>query len=272
MKFSINQATTMYTDFETDIRAYGKAGFDAVEIWVPKLKEYLGKNSLIKVKNLLKKQKIKAIGACYQAGLMFAAGDERKKVMEEFYEKLEICRFLEIPVLVVPSDSPAQLKDDTYDGAAKNLKEANDIAEKYGVKLALEFLAKSKFIGCVSTAVEILRKINSSNTGILFDTFHFYAGISKFEDINSLNGKNVFLVHINDVENKHREILTDKNRVLPGEGIIPLKKIMRKLEKQGYSGFYSLELFNQKLWEQNPYDVAKKCFDSLVKFGGYHES
>ncbi len=56
MKFAINQATTMKTDFETDIRAYSSAGFDAIEIWLPKLKQYLASGKkLDQVKKCLMK-------------------------------------------------------------------------------------------------------------------------------------------------------------------------------------------------------------------------
>ncbi|MCM8816595.1 MAG: sugar phosphate isomerase/epimerase [Candidatus Omnitrophica bacterium] len=266
MKFAINQATTMKTDFAKDIEAYSNAGFTAIEIWLPKLKEYLGKGgSLSDVKKMLGNSGLKPIGACYQAGLMFPSGKTKKEVMKEFSENLEICGHLEIPVLIVPADNISPVEDRHYYEAAGNLVEACEYAEKFSVKLAIEFLARARFLGCLSTAAILARKMQRENAGILFDTFHFYCGISKIEDIDGIQGKEILLVHLKDVAEKPREIMTDKDRVLPGDGIIPLEKIIGELQKIGYDGYYSLELFNEELWSQDPYKVAKKCFENLGK-------
>lgn len=266
MKLAINQATTMKTDFETDIRAYSKAGFESIEIWLPKLKKYLSEGgSLSQVKKLLTENNLKPVGACFQANLMLFSGKPQEEVMKEFSENLEICRSLEIPILIVPADAVSPVEEKHYVEAAENLSKAARIAEKFSVNLALEFLARSRFIGCLSTAKEIVRKTRCSNVGILFDTFHFYCGISKIEDIESVKGEEVFFVHLNDVSEKPREILKDSDRVLPCEGVLPLETIISKLKKIGYDGYYSLELFSEKLWEKEPYSAAKQCFESLEK-------
>lgn len=273
MKFAINQATTMKTDFETDVKAYSKAGFRAIEIWLPKLKECIVKgHSLSDVKRMLSDNGLLSVGACYQSGLMFPSGKTREEIMKEFSENIEICKYLDIPVLIVPTDSIAPVEEKHYDEATLNLIEAGRYAEKYGVKLAIEFLAKARFLGCLSTAAMLTRKTQQKNVGILFDTFHFYCGISKIEDLDDIEGKEIFLVHLNDVAEKPREILTDKDRMLLGKGIIPLEKIIEKLQNSGFSGYYSLELFNEELWNQDPYSVAKKCFESLQQLGGKCES
>ncbi len=136
------------------------------------------------------------------------------------------------------------------------------------MKLAIEFLARAKISGLSFHSIDARRKQKEKNIGILFDTFHFYCGISKIEDIDSIQGDEILLVHLNDVAEKPREILTDKHRVLPGDGIIPLERILEKMRKIGYDGYYSLELFNEELWNQDPYTVAKKCFETLEKLGG----
>ncbi len=79
-----------------------------------KLKEYLaGDGSLSDVKKMLGDKGLKPIGACYQAGLMFPSGKTRDEIMKEFSENLEICRYLEIPVLIVLRTMFLLLKRDT---------------------------------------------------------------------------------------------------------------------------------------------------------------
>ena len=266
VRISINQATTMNTDFATDVKAYSKAGIKAIEIWLPKLEKYLEVNSLAEVKNLLNAEGVRSIGACSQGDLMLSEGKQREKILDMYQRKLEICKVLSIPILVVPTDFPSKVKESDYSRAVNNLRQVGEIADKFNVSLAVEFIARAKSLGSLSTTNQIIRNVGLKNVGILLDTFHFYVGISKMSDIGETSSGDLFLVHINDTLDKPRELLTDSDRVFLGEGTMPLEEIVRKLKSIGYSGFYSLELFNQRLWEENPYQVAQKCFHNLTKY------
>ena len=69
MKPCINEATTMTSSFETDIKAYSEAGFKAMEIWLEKVKKFITDNSLEVAKKLLEMSGLKAVSACSQEGL-----------------------------------------------------------------------------------------------------------------------------------------------------------------------------------------------------------
>jgi len=53
-----------------------------------------------------------------------------------------------------------------------------------------------------------------------------------------------------------RELLTDPSRVLPGEGVMPLTMMLRKLASKGYSEALSVELFAPRFRQGDPYEVA----------------
>ena len=56
MQACINQATTMTTDFATDLQAYAEAGFERVELWLDKVEAYLAEGgSLEKAQALLQR-------------------------------------------------------------------------------------------------------------------------------------------------------------------------------------------------------------------------
>ena len=40
----------------------------------------------------------------------------------------------------------------------------------------------------------------------------------------------------------------DADRVLPGEGLLDVPEILGTIERCGYDGFFSIELFNADLW------------------------
>jgi sugar phosphate isomerase/epimerase len=80
--------------------------------------------------------------------------------------------------------------------------------------------------------------------GIVFDAFHFFVGGSTLEEINPTATRLIRLVHINDVDaaRKPREMLTDADRLLPGEGVLPLDAMLCALAANGYDGACSLEV------------------------------
>ncbi len=50
----------------------------------------------------------------------------------------------------------------------------------------------------------------------------------------------------------------DEHRVYPGDGIAPLKSILRTMMDSGFAGALSLELFNREYWQQDPQTVPRR--------------
>ena len=48
-----------------------------------------------------------------------------------------------------------------------------------------------------------------------------------------------------------------------GDGVIDLRSEIQVLREIGYEGAISLELFNQKLWSQDPSEVLKIGIDRM---------
>src|SRR5258706_13804426 len=61
MKLSFNGATTMKADLETDIRAAGAAGFEYLELWAVKLRQFLKTRSVSDLKTLLSQNGVKPL-------------------------------------------------------------------------------------------------------------------------------------------------------------------------------------------------------------------
>lgn len=264
MKLCINPATTMKTDYRTDIEAYAAAGFKAMEIWLGKVDEFLKTNSLKDARAVLDDNGLKAADSCAVYDIMLPTN--KKKVFDNFKRQLEITVALGASVVAVVTDRPQKVTPTSYDRAITNLRKAADIAKAYKVKLAVEFISRTKLLGSLRTTRKLIHRVGRSNVGILFDTFHFYTGVSQMPDILETKGKEIFFVHINDCTDVPRELAEDANRVLLGRGVFPLKEIIRSLKKIGYNGYYSLELFNEELWAQDSKAVARKAYRNLQSY------
>jgi sugar phosphate isomerase/epimerase len=53
-------------------------------------------------------------------------------------------------------------------------------------------------------------------------------------------------------------LLDNTTRLIPGDGVSPLVRILRKLAEKGYSGALSVELFLPEFTQGDPYEVAKR--------------
>jgi len=87
--------------------------------------------------------------------------------------------------------------------------------------------------------------------------FHYYTGPSKFEDLGLLSPANLAFVQLSDLAGVPRELATDADRVLPGDGDFQLTPILNHLRAIGYDGWVSLELMNPTLWSTKASQVAE---------------
>jgi 4-hydroxyphenylpyruvate dioxygenase len=64
-------------------------------------------------------------------------------------------------------------------------------------------------------------------------------------------------VQVCDVAGVPRELASDADRVLPGDGDFLLGPVVRQLRAIGYDGWVSLELMNPTLWQTKASQVAE---------------
>ncbi len=267
MELALNAATTMKAGFDADLDAYAAAGWSAIELWLDKLGPYLERHSLEEARRRLRDSGLAVAGACYHFGVMLSQGEDRARNLDEFRRKLEWCEALGAPVLVVPTDFPeGPVLAADYERAARGLREAADLAQPHGVALAVEFIKGAKLVGTVATARDLVRRSGSDNVGLLLDTFHFSVGASKLADIATLHPAELRLVHINDLGPVPFEIAEDRDRVFPGDGVLPLQSILEAASAAGYTGYLSLELFDEALWARPPEEAARLAFARASRF------
>jgi 2-keto-myo-inositol isomerase len=169
--------------------------------------------------------------------------------------------------LVIPSaaDQPHVLAD--YDQVYENLREAGDIAKPHNVALMVEFTRNSRLINNIRTSLDIVRTLNHPNIKFMLDLYHFWAGPSKFEDLDMLEVGEIHHVHFADTPRQPPvEVAEQKDRAFPGEGIAPLQKILNKLVEKGYNRALSLELFDMDVRRTDPAVIAARALETITPF------
>jgi sugar phosphate isomerase/epimerase len=266
VKPSISQATTLPASFADDLDACADAGCPAVEVWLTKLEKHLESHPPESVRDHLTRRNLTLVAASYQGGLLVSQGEQRRAHLDHFRRRLELCQAFGIPTLVVVADFLQPPDGQAIERAIVSLRQAAQWAEGFGVRLAVEFRGTSAFCSCLETAVALVGQCGEANVGICLDVFHYFKGPSKHEDLALLTADNLFLVQVSDVAGVPRELATDSDRVLPGDGDFHLAPIVARLREIGYAGFVSLELFNPTLWQIKPAQVAEIGMASLRRF------
>ena len=75
-------------------------------------------------------------------------------------------------------------------------------------------------------------------------------------------------VQVCDLAGTPRELASDSDRILPGEGDFQLLPILNHLRQIGYVGYVSVELFNPDLWQMKPVQVAEAAMTSIRRLLG----
>ena len=253
----ISQATTLPTPFAEDVAGYAAGGCPTVEVWLTKLETHLETHSGADTLKLLEDRQMILAAAAYQGGLLLSQGEQRRAHFGHFRRRLQLCAQFGIPTLLVVADFVEAVDLTGLQRAVVSLAEAGRLAAGFGVRLALEFRGRATFCASLDTAVALVGQCGQANVGVCLDAFHYQTGPSKPEDLDRLTARNLAHVQVCDVAGVPRELMTDADRVFPGEGDFRLGPIVNRLREIGYARSVSLELMNPVLWRSKPTQVAE---------------
>ena len=269
MRLAVNQATLMKTPMEIFLNAIYEAGFEGVELRRDETFEYLKTHSVENLYNLLLNNNLKCI--TFNAVELFSLCPENEfERIKDYTEKLmNIGNHIGCDTIItVPSflEDPTMNNSIIIDKTVERLKILAKLAERYDFRLGFEPLG---FPNCsvrkIGTALKIIENEELPDMGLIIDTFHYFVGEHSINELDTIKLEKLWLIHINDAIEKPFKELQDSNRVLPCQGFFNLEMFVNKLKSKGYNKWISLELFNEQLWNEDPYTVAKNSMDSLKK-------
>ena len=267
MQMCFNGATSMKEDLFTDVVSVAQAGFKYLEIWKTKLYDALQKTPIYEIKEFFRKHGVEPITINSLEDATLAENREEK--FRECEEMCKLVKEMEASILiVVPSFlafpmSEKQVVRESVDV----MKEISRIAAKWGVKIGFEFLGfKSCSVNNLSLAWRIVQEVSAENVGLVIDTFHFFVGGSDLQELRKIPLEKIYMIHINDLPRIVAREPRDEDRIMPGDGVLPLKDFFSILKEIEYDGPVSIELFNAKYWKWNPGKLAALSYEKMLKF------
>ena len=187
---------------------------------------------------------------------------------------LERCAALGSPVLLVCSSTSTHATDDR-EALAKDLRKLAMLAIPLRIKIAYEGLSWGRNINEYHDAWDVLCRAKMPNLGIGIDSFHIFATKTPLEKIDNLDPRKIFLVQLadfmwNEIRSVEERLTTARHfRVFPGEGVHSEQtaELVMRLDRLGYRGDYSFEVFNDD-YQQMPMErVATRGYKAAQWLG-----
>lgn len=241
------------------------AGYDAIEPWDRELDEYEKNGG--ELKQLAKKIKENGLFVPSMIGLWGCIPENEEAFQASLPATRNRMRMASEIGCKYAQAIPNKVGDN-YDTrfVASCYRRLLDIGIKeYNIIPALVFVEMFP-LKTMGQAAAVALDANHPQATIIPDVFHMHISKGGFEGLKNLKGDMMAIFQFNDApKNMALEDMKDKDRVFPGDGILPLPKILQDLKSTGFDGCVSLELYNPEYHKQDLLQVAKTGLEKTLK-------
>jgi 2-keto-myo-inositol isomerase len=271
MELCMHQGTSRAAGFRKSLEGWAKAGVKNVELSDTMLEDFLKTDTMDGAKHLLGDLGLKPVSSQTVLQDLWIPGPGHAAALDTWKKRCEQFASLGVNKMYCPSTTNRKVTMDDYKATPACIREAGDVAKQFNMTGMIEFARTSTHMATLTTAVKMIREAGHPNVRPMMDFFHFWSGLSKFEDLDLLQQDELVHCHFQDTADVPKELYDNNSRLIPGDGIAPLNKILRKLAEKGFSGALSVELFRQELVNGDPQEVAaeikRKC-DAVMRQAG----
>lgn len=259
--YCLNSSTIMPTPLAEKIRIAGEVGYGAIEIWHADVDEFVRDGGTVEdVRKAVEDAGMFVATTIFLKGWWDTIGDPERRAFDEIERRLEQSAVLGAEYTI--AGPPLGLVD--LDFGAERYTNLLQIARKHGVKPIFEYLGFSQEVNTIAKAIYVLDACGEPDGTTVLDPFHCFRGGGGIDDIAQLAPERIAISHFNDAPAfPARHFQHDPDRIMPGDGIIDLRRYCELLAGTGFEGCLSLELFNREYWARDPREVAAMGLDRM---------
>ena len=250
-----------------ELEVASAAGFDAVEIWMDTLQQYIDKGgTLPDLKKRLNDLNLKVAGAIGFAPWIVDDEMERTKAIEQLKKEMDQLAAIGCNRTAAPPAGATEKAGLDLRKAAERYRAILELGDKTGVVPHLELWGFSANLNKLSDVMFVAIESGHPKARVLLDNYHLYKGGSSLDSLKLISPAAVELLHVNDYPaNMSREVITDADRTYPGEGVSPIREVLQTLKSPVRPLVISLEVFNKKYYSQRASEVTKNGLAKMKK-------
>ena len=153
---------------------------------------------------------------------------------------------------------------------ARDLAKPANSAVPPGIRIGYEAQSWGRHVHASEQAWEVVDMAAHANLGVVLDSFHMLAGDDDLEGLEDLPSEKIALVQLSDFMLRELRSLEERIetaghlRVFPGEGShsAELSRMLRRIDRAGYRGSYSLEVVNDDYLQLSPGLVCGRALNA----------
>lgn len=256
-RLAVSQMTTYRWSLQQDLRHYHQLGCTHFAAWIRKIVD-AGIEPAIR---RIRESHLQVSSLTWAGGFTGTNGYSFDEAVCEARRAIRIASRIGAPSLTIISGSQnGHIRSHARRLLIDGLVELADFADMHSVRLALQpmhplFAREWSFLHTIDDTLEILRRFDPGHVGMAFGTYHLWQEPDLLERIPEL-APWIASVQLSDWRQSPR---CDNDRLLPGDGCIPLQGIVSALEQAGYRGSYELEIWSRDLWKADYTGLMRKC-------------
>ena len=178
---------------------------------------------------------------------------------------IQMCAAVGSPLLLACSSTSQHATAD-LPAIARDLRKLAMLALPHGIRVAYEGLSWGRHINEYTQAWQAVELADMPNLGLGMDSYHVFATRTPLEALDEVDSSKLFFVQLsdfmwNEVRTPEERMATARTfRVFPGEGVhtAELTELVLRLDRMGYAGDYSCEVFNDDYQQMPPRVVAER--------------
>jgi sugar phosphate isomerase/epimerase len=237
-QFSISEFTTLRGSFADDVAAYAAVGASGIGVCEFKLTD--GDERRLADSGLRANVCVPAVPSILSLPLLPGPEDPAERITALCASIRRLAKLDPVAVMFFTGPGPER-----RNVVVEGIKRLADTADEAGVVLAIEPFHPSQretfsFVNTIDEAQRLLADADAEAARLLFDTWQLgdAAGI---EEQIAEHAWWFAAVHVADRREPTR---THFDRVVPGDGVLPLPGLLSAIDSAGYEGFYEVEIFS----------------------------
>ena len=232
MTLSIHQNTSRAAGYRKSLEGWAKAGITFVEVTDVLLDEFLKTDTLAAAKRVLTDLGLTPVSAAAVLPDIWIPGEARVASLDTWKRRCDQFSTIGLQKIYCPSITNRRVTAEDFKATPACIREAGDIARQFNLTAMIEFARTSTHLSTLRSTLTVIREAAHSNVRPMLDFFHFWSGMSKFEDLDMIRAGEIAHVHFQDILDTPRELMDNNGRVIPGDGAAPVVAILRKLAEK----------------------------------------
>ena len=152
-----------------------------------------------------------------------------------------------------------QPKDELWPQTVQRLNQVAQELDGTGIRLGIKYLGVRSlrperpyvFSQSLAEILQLFQEAQSPHLGLVIDAYHWYAAGDSVDAIRRLPPERLVAFHLSDAKDVPLGELQDQERLLPGEGVIPLKALLQSALDAGFDGFVGMEVLGPRIAEMD---------------------